>query len=114
MRSRFCFIDDLECVGFLLFPRTQIKHMKKIACSTIVGFVLVVGLIVLPVGCSIGLKKAGPKQTGGQDNNRPWSFIQIGDLHSGLVLRPVSWSNTVNAVLNNKTAWNLKLIVTPG
>jgi hypothetical protein len=88
--------------------------MKRIIRASAVLLVMLAVVIVTPPGCGTGPKKAGPKQTSEQDKNGPWSFIQIGDLHSGLVLRPVSWSNTVNAVLKNKKAWNLKLIVTPG
>jgi Calcineurin-like phosphoesterase len=78
--------------------------------------VIIAGLIIIisPIGCSMGAKHSGQPSPPGSATNAPWSFIQIGDLHAGSVLRLSSWSNTVNAVLQNKTAWNLKLIVTPG
>jgi hypothetical protein len=80
--------------------------------------VLIAGLIVVisPSGCSVGAKRSGQTKPSPSSNEakKPWSFIQISDLHAGQVLSLSSWSNTVNAVLQNKTAWNLKLIVTPG
>src|SRR6185369_12051024 len=47
-------------------------------------------------------------------HERPWSFVQIGDLHAGTVLVQSSWSNTVNAILSSNKVWNLKLLVSPG
>jgi hypothetical protein len=82
--------------------------MKKIVCS---GFAALVCVFTIILSGCLGGSHSGQHQNSGE---KEWSFIQIGDLHSGYVLNPQSWSNTVKSVLNNKAAWNLKLIVTPG
>src|SRR5256885_13915828 len=113
----FCFISRGACVNLDWVPRTH-SSMKRTLRATAVLLVLLAVVTILPIGCGTSPSRpAQPKVSGlpqGEGKNQPWSFIQIGDLHSGLVLRPISWSNTVSAVLNNKAAWNLKLIVTPG
>ena len=45
---------------------------------------------------------------------KPWSFIQIGDLHAGSLLSAPGVSNTVAAILASNSAWNVKCVVTPG
>jgi hypothetical protein len=87
--------------------------MKRIQGAVVILFVVIVGLIILPMGCGTGSKHSSPVQPNVQ-GQKSWSFIQISDLHSGSVLRPPSWSNTVNAILSNKGIWNLQMIVTPG
>jgi len=86
--------------------------MKRIFLSAIFLLILAAALAISPIGCGTSSGHSG--QQSGQGKNPPWSFIQIGDLHSGAVLSLPSWSNTVSTVLSNKAAWNLKLIVTPG
>jgi len=56
----------------------------------------------------------GPSNQTSANKNRPWSFIQIGDLHAGSVLSGPSWTNTLNTILASNKAWNLKLVVSPG
>jgi len=51
---------------------------------------------------------------GGGNNDKDWSFIQIGDLHAGIRLAGPSWTNTINSILASNQAWNLKLVVSPG
>lgn len=112
MPSLFCFIKRLLRANLHRSPTTQLNVMRRIVRAGLCVLIACLIVIISPTGCSLGGKNSG-HQTGG-NKDQPWSFIQIGDLHSGSVLSPPSWSNTVNAVLNNKTAWNLKLIISPG
>src|ERR1700742_633940 len=57
----------------------------------------------------------GSVSSGGHTKEeKPWSFIQISDLHAGMVLNGSSWTTTVNTILASNKAWNLKLVVSPG
>jgi hypothetical protein len=75
---------------------------------------LVAGAVISTAGAAGLLESCGGTGHGGQANEKPWSFIQIGDLHAGLVLYGPSWTNTVNTILTSNNAWNLKIIVSPG
>jgi hypothetical protein len=72
--------------------------------------VFTAGLILSINGCHTGSSHSGP-QTG---ENKPWSFIQIGDLHAGSGLSGPSWTNTLNTILASNQLWNLKLVISPG
>jgi hypothetical protein len=76
--------------------------------------VLVTGVAIVTAGAACLLQSCGGMGHGGHPNEKPWSFIQIGDLHSGTVLNGGSWTNTVNTILASNAAWNLKLVVSPG
>ena len=69
---------------------------------------LIGGFIISLVGCHMG------GSGGGGNNDKDWSFIQIGDLHAGIRLAGPSWTNTINSILVSNQAWNLKLVVSPG
>jgi hypothetical protein len=76
--------------------------------------VLVGGAVILTAGTACLLASCGGMGHGGHTNEKPWSFIQIGDLHAGMALYGVSWTNTINTILASNNAWNLKLVVSPG
>lgn len=75
---------------------------------------LVGGAVILTAGTACLLESCGGMGHGGHSNEKPWSFIQIGDLHSGTVLYGASWTNTVDTILASNNAWNLKLVMSPG
>lgn len=72
---------------------------------------LIIGLAVIPLGCHLG---GGHSGHNGNDDDKAWSFIQIGDLHAGTRLNGSSWTNTLNTILASNKDWNLKLVVSPG